>query len=67
MKFKAVESDEGRLTAGKTYYGSIVLKSEPALGHTVPPRTTHQVRIVVFNDKGEWREYRPSRFKPVEE
>jgi hypothetical protein len=65
MKFTCVEADEGRLTAGKIYHGQIILKSETR--ENVHPSWTHHLRIVVYDDRGEWGQYFASKFKPAAE
>lgn len=56
MKFRAVIStDDGRLTKGQIYTGGFVYKSG-----------TNGLRIVVYDNKGQWMTFKPMVFEPVE-
>ena len=60
MRFRCVESTaDGRLTKGKIYVGSIVASHVGmVLGVTLG------LRIVVFDDRGEWMTFNPKVFRP---
>lgn len=63
MKFRAVEENKGWITKGKEYVGSIVYHPDKK---TEGSRSVHDIRIVVFDDTGEWRAFHRSTFVPAE-
>jgi len=61
MKFVSkITTDDGRLTAGATYYGAII--TVPVVG-PIPAG----LRIVVYDNKGQWMTFNSHVFEPAKE
>jgi hypothetical protein len=63
MKFKAVKETTG-ITAGQVYSGEVVIEAQPR-ANTNPAVFTYTIKIVVFNDKGQWAKYSNAWFEPA--
>lgn len=62
MTFVAITSTEdGRITAGKTYDGMLIYKPIVASGNTVEGRG---MRIAVYDNRFEWMTFNPKAFRP---
>ena len=63
MKFKAIlTTSDGRITGGKTYVGSFVMKEKSIKPFAAPPG----LRVVVFDNRKEWMTFDPDALIPAD-